>query len=77
MKFSDSTQNCKKYQKGLRFHWKNKAYFTCGTLEPKSAKIDERCRIWGKSEKMMKCAEFGENVRKVRNLGKSAKMRKV
>ena len=56
-------------QNGLHFHWKNKAYFTCGTLERKSAKSAMFCEICEKVEFM----EIYEKVRKVRNLRKSAK----
>ena len=43
-------------QNGLNFHWKNKAYFTCCTLERKSAKSAKSCEI---CEKMKKCEMCG------------------
>ena len=60
------TQWRKHDQKGLHFHWKNKAYFTCGTLERKSAKSAKFCEICEKSEKCEMCG----------NLRKSAKIEK-
>ena len=61
-------------QNGLNFHWKKKAYFTCCTLERKSAKSAKSCEICEETEKVWNVRDF---VKKCEKCGIYAKVRNV